>query len=45
LMNEAQDQILVSAMPRKQCPKCGGSNLIHQEGCDLCAACGYSKCA
>ena len=25
------------------CPQCG-SQLIHQEGCLLCHACGYSKC-
>jgi ribonucleoside-diphosphate reductase alpha chain len=29
----------------RQCPKCGCAGLIHQEGCDLCTACGYSKCA
>jgi ribonucleoside-diphosphate reductase alpha chain len=28
----------------RQCPKCGAAGLIHQEGCDLCTACGYSKC-
>ncbi|MGB1547618.1 MAG: ribonucleoside-diphosphate reductase, adenosylcobalamin-dependent, partial [Alphaproteobacteria bacterium] len=28
-----------------QCPKCGEASLIHQEGCDLCTACDYSKCA
>ncbi len=28
----------------RQCPKCGGASLIHQEGCDLCMACGYSRC-
>ena len=27
-----------------QCPKCGGLGLIHQEGCDLCTLCGYSRC-
>jgi len=27
------------------CPKCGVNALIYQEGCDLCTACGYSKCA
>ena len=27
-----------------QCPKCGLPGLIRQEGCDLCPACGYSKC-
>ncbi|MEM7224853.1 MAG: adenosylcobalamin-dependent ribonucleoside-diphosphate reductase [Pseudomonadota bacterium] len=32
------------ARPR-QCPKCGSAALIHQEGCDLCSVCGYSKCA
>ena len=30
--------------PQRQCPKCGAAGLIHQEGCDLCTACGYSKC-
>jgi len=28
-----------------QCPKCGSASLIHQEGCDSCHACGYSRCA
>ena len=27
-----------------QCPKCGAASLIHQEGCDLCTSCGYSRC-
>ncbi len=27
-----------------QCPSCGSVALIKQEGCDLCTACGYSKC-
>ncbi len=26
------------------CPRCGTAGLLHQEGCDLCPACGYSKC-
>ena len=30
--------------PVAQCPKCGAFSLIHQEGCDLCTSCGYSKC-
>jgi ribonucleoside-diphosphate reductase alpha chain len=29
----------------RQCPKCAQAALIYQEGCDLCTACGYSKCA
>ncbi len=28
-----------------QCPKCGAASLVHQEGCDLCTSCGYSKCS
>ncbi len=31
------------ARPR-QCSKCGQPSLIRQEGCDLCASCGYSRC-
>ena len=27
-----------------QCPKCGEAAIIRQEGCDLCTACGHSKC-
>ncbi|EDP65436.1 Ribonucleotide reductase, alpha subunit [alpha proteobacterium BAL199] len=27
-----------------QCPSCGSVALVHQEGCALCTACGYSKC-
>jgi ribonucleoside-diphosphate reductase alpha chain len=30
---------------QRQCPKCGAASLIHQEGCDLCTSCGYSKCS
>jgi ribonucleoside-diphosphate reductase alpha chain len=30
---------------RSQCPKCATADMIHQEGCDLCLSCGYSKCA
>ena len=29
----------------RSCPKCFSPSLIHQEGCDLCPSCGYSKCA
>ena len=28
----------------KKCGKCGGANLIYQEGCLVCLDCGYSKC-
>jgi ribonucleoside-diphosphate reductase alpha chain len=30
-------------LPR--CPRCQSPSLIRQEGCDLCTACGYSKCS
>ena len=30
--------------PMRQCPKCAQAALIRQEDCDLCTACGYSKC-
>ena len=29
----------------RTCPKCSLPSLIHQEGCDVCTSCGYSKCA
>ncbi len=28
----------------KSCPRCGSVGILHQEGCDVCTACGYSKC-
>ncbi len=28
----------------RQCPACGAPSLIRQEDCDLCTACGYSRC-
>ena len=27
------------------CGRCGQPGVLHREGCDLCPACGYSKCA
>ena len=27
-----------------QCPNCGAASLAHQEGCDVCLDCGYSRC-
>jgi len=32
------------AVPR-QCQKCGQAAVIQQEGCDICTACGHSRCA
>ena len=33
-----------SATSMGQCPQCGGAALTHQEGCDVCLNCGYSRC-
>ena len=30
--------------PRRGCPRCGTPGLVRSEGCDLCLACGYSRC-
>jgi ribonucleoside-diphosphate reductase alpha chain len=27
-----------------QCPNCGAAAIVHQEGCDICLNCGYSRC-
>lgn len=35
------DHLLV----HRQCPKCGGASLVHEDGCDRCVSCGYSKCS
>ena len=28
----------------KSCSRCGSVGILHQEGCDVCTTCGYSKC-
>jgi len=33
-----------SAKSMGQCPNCGAAALSHQEGCDVCLNCGYSRC-
>lgn len=33
-----------SASSMGQCPQCGSAALTHQEGCDVCLNCGYSRC-
>ncbi len=33
-----------SATTMGQCPNCGAASLTHQEGCDVCLNCGYSRC-
>ena len=33
-----------SAKSMGQCPNCGAAALTHQEGCDTCLNCGYSRC-
>ncbi|MBI1330738.1 MAG: adenosylcobalamin-dependent ribonucleoside-diphosphate reductase [Alphaproteobacteria bacterium] len=31
-------------VPQRACPRCGGFGLTSSEGCDICTACGYSRC-
>ncbi|HEV2365888.1 MAG TPA: adenosylcobalamin-dependent ribonucleoside-diphosphate reductase [Caulobacteraceae bacterium] len=35
----------VGRPPAAACPRCGSLALVRQEGCDVCADCGYSKCS
>jgi ribonucleoside-diphosphate reductase alpha chain len=37
--------MLLKPRPSRQCPRCGGCELLSQEGCDTCVECGYSKCS
>ncbi|MEQ8602320.1 MAG: adenosylcobalamin-dependent ribonucleoside-diphosphate reductase [Marivibrio sp.] len=30
--------------PGAQCPRCGEAGLVREEGCDVCASCGWSRC-
>jgi len=40
-----QDASAVAAPKLGQCPNCGAAALTHQEGCDVCLNCGYSRCS
>jgi ribonucleoside-diphosphate reductase alpha chain len=44
---DGDTRIVVNAglRPLRQCPRCGQATLLHQEGCDVCASCGHSKCS
>ena len=41
---EPSDGSGAPAMKMGQCPNCGAAALTHQEGCDICLNCGYSRC-
>jgi len=41
---EAIKQVVNIGTAPAQCPSCGSVAMVKQEGCDLCTACGYSKC-
>lgn len=49
LQNNSNVVSLKDAVPRdmsfRACPKCGTNALRHQENCDSCTSCGYSKCS
>jgi ribonucleoside-diphosphate reductase alpha chain len=40
----AEDGPVMAAAALGQCPNCGAAGLTHQEGCDVCLNCGYSRC-
>lgn len=40
----AIEQPSSSTLASDLCPSCGGSTLLHLEGCKTCSSCGYSKC-
>jgi ribonucleoside-diphosphate reductase alpha chain len=40
----AVKQVVNLGTTPSQCPSCASVALVKQEGCDLCTACGYSKC-
>jgi ribonucleoside-diphosphate reductase alpha chain len=44
VLARAADQGGGQRMP-DSCPRCSQPSLIHQEGCNMCTSCGYSKCA
>jgi len=42
---EVQARAVGETARLRQCPRCAQAALVHQEGCDLCTSCGFSKCA
>jgi len=42
--HEAGDGTAGASPKLGQCPNCGAAALTHQEGCDICLNCGYSRC-
>ncbi len=41
---QASPDVAASGRAGRQCPRCGQPGLIHQEGCDTCESCGWSRC-
>jgi len=42
--HEPGDGTAGASLKLGQCPNCGAAALTHQEGCDICLNCGYSRC-
>ena len=43
---ETAESVAVAAGERRgrTCPRCGSPSFIRQENCDVCIACGFSRC-
>ena len=44
VVNETMDTSVEMVSPGSNCPECQVPALIHQEGCEYCTECGWSRC-
>ncbi len=44
MTSEQRNKIIAVSQNMKFCPKCAQPALVLREGCQICMACGYSKC-
>jgi ribonucleoside-diphosphate reductase alpha chain len=41
---DVQDEAILAASPREQCPECREYAMVKKSGCEVCESCGHSKC-
>ena len=39
-----EDSANMSATEQQICPECGAAGVVHENGCNICKLCGWSKC-
>lgn len=42
--DDNEDSANMSATEQQICPECGAAGVVHENGCNICKLCGWSKC-